>query len=154
MEVMVLKVNVVCSKEKQKKIEEKLKQAGFTIALDGDFVFKEVDYKQESFIGFSDDAFTIVSYKEVLYVEAFDHDVFLKTLEKTFKIKEKLYQVELILEDHGFVRINKSQIVNIKGIKSMIPSLNSRMNLIMKNKEMLYVSRVYLSNFKESIGFK
>lgn len=54
----------------------------------------------------------------------------------------------------GFIRINKSQVVNKQMIKSIIPSLNSRMNIVMKNKELLYVSRVYLSNFKNVIGFK
>ena len=154
MEVRNLKVKVVCKKELQKELEERLKKAGFQISMDADFVLKEVDYKQLGFLGQKDDAYTLIAYQDIVYIEAFDHDVFLKTMSASYKIKEKLYEIALLLEDEGFVRINKSQVVNIKAIMSMIPSFNSRMNILMKNKDMLYVSRNYLANFKESIGFK
>ncbi len=154
LEVMKLKVKIVSSKEQYNKIENKLKQAGFIISDDADFVFKELDYLQDTFIGLLDDEYVLVPYQKILYVEAFDHDVFLKTIDQTYKIKEKLYEVESILQEVGFIRINKSQVVNKQMIKSIIPSLNSRMNIVMKNKELLYISRVYLPNFKNVIGFK
>lgn len=151
---MKLKVKIVSSKEQYKTIETKLKNAGFIISEDADFVFKELDYKQETFIGQYEGQYELIPYQSILYVEAFDHDVFVHTLGKSYKIKEKLYEVESSLQELGFVRINKSQVINKHMIKSIIPSLNSRMNILMKNKDMLYVTRVYLSNFKETIGFK
>ena len=150
----MLKVKVVCKKEDQKEIEDKLKKAGFTLAEDADYVFKQNNPYHGGFLGQKEDAYMLIPYEDILYIEAFDHDVFLKTMNTSYKIKEKLYEAAIILEEHGFVRINKSQVINIKAIKSMIPSLNSRMNILMNNKDMLYVSRNYLANFKESIGFK
>ena len=71
-----------------------------------------------------------------------------------YKIKEKLYEIETILYEKNFIRINKSQVINKYGIKTIIPSFNSRINLVMKNDDILYVTRVYSSRFKEFIGFK
>jgi len=153
-EVMNLKVKIVSTNEKYPEIEEKLKQSGFIISDDAEFIFKEVNYVQNTFIGSIEDEFEVIHISKIIYFEAFDHNVFIKTLEKKYRIKEKLYEVEVILNDKGFVRINKSQIINKFGIKTLIPSMNSRFNIVMKNNDLLYVTRVYSSKFKESIGFK
>lgn len=149
-----LKVKIICANEKYKEIENKLKKAGFEISDDADFVFKDLEFKQSSFIGYANELYEVIELNRIIYFEAFDHDVYIKTKEKTFKIKEKLYEVELLLIENGFIRINKSQVININAIKTIKPSLNSRMNLIMKNNELLYVTRVYTQKFKELIGFK
>ena len=154
LEVMKLKVKIVCAKDKYTEIETQLKKAGFIISDDADFVLKEVDYIQDSFIGLIDSQYEVVHYSKILYFESFNHDVFMKTLDKTYQIKEKLYEIESVLSEKGFIRINKSQIINKFAIKTLIPSFNTRINLIMKNEDLLYVTRVYSSNFKEFIGFK
>lgn len=149
-----LKVKIVSSKDKYKQIEKKLKTAGFIISEDAQFVFKELDYNQDSVIGFKDASYEIIPLSKILYFEAYDHDVFLKTFDTTYEIKEKLYEVESMFQENGFIRINKSQVIQKAGIKKIIPSFNSRINLEMKNGDVLYVTRVYASRFKTFIGFK
>lgn len=153
-EVMKLKVKIISSKDNYIKYKKQLESAGFIISDDADIVFKEVDMVQDTFIGLLEDQYEVIHYSKILYFEAFGHDIFLRTIDKEYKIKEKLYEIETILYEKNFIRINKSQIINKYGIKTIIPSFNSRINLVMKNDDILYVTRVYSSRFKEFIGFK
>jgi two-component system response regulator LytT len=150
---MNLKVKIIAKKENYEKYSEMLKKSGFIISEDADLVFKEKDYHSDSFLGKKDDKYEVIHYSKILYVESYGHDVYLKTQHKDYLVKERLYEVESILSEHHFIRINKSMIVNKYGIKEIIPSLNSRLTLIMKNDDVVYVTRSYLQIFKEFIGF-
>ena len=154
LEVMKLKVKIIACKENYKKYKKQLESAGFIISEDADVVFKEMDMVQDTFIGLLDDQYVVIHFSKILYFEAFGHDIFAKTIDKEYKIKDKLYEIETILYEKNFIRINKSQIINKYGIKTIIPSFNSRINLVMKNDDILYITRVYSSRFKEFIGFK
>ncbi len=151
---MKLKVKIISSKDNYIKYKKQLESAGFIISDDADIVFKEVDMVQDTFIGLLEDQYEVIHYSKILYFEAFGHDIFLRTIDKEYKTKEKLYEIETILYEKNFIRINKSQIINKYGIKTIIPSFNSRINLVMKNDDVVYVTRVYSSRFKEFIGFK
>lgn len=51
---------------------------------------------------------------EVLYFESVDNRTFLYTEGEVVEIKERLYKIESALSDKDFIRISKSQVVNIK----------------------------------------
>jgi len=150
---MNLKIKVLARQENYQVYVDKLEQAGFIISDDADLIFKEVDYNAESFLGKKEDKYEVVHYSKILYIESFGHDVFLKTQTQDYLIKERLYEMESMLSERNFIRINKSMIVNKYGIKEIIPSLNSRLTLLMKNGDVLYVTRSYLQMFKDFIGF-
>lgn len=150
---MSLKVKIVAKIENYHKYKKMLEESGFIVSEDANLIFKEKDYQSDSFLGKKEEKFEVIHYSKILYVESFGHDVYLKTLSEDFLVKERLYEVESILSEHKFIRINKSMIVNKYGIKEIIPSLNSRLTLIMKNEDVLYVTRSYLQIFKEFIGF-
>ena len=152
-EVMELKVKIIASKENYDLYKEKLESAGFIISNDADLVLKETTFTQDTFIGNKEDKYEIIHYSKILYFESFGHNIVLKTLNAEYSVKEKLYEIEAILLDKFFIRVNKSQIINKFGIKEIIPSLNSRINLKMKNGDIVYVSRSYTQRFKEFIGF-
>ena len=148
-----MNIRVIASKENKEKYIKMLKQAGFTISNDATLTFKEDDYIQDSFIGEKNGSYEIIHYQTILLIESFGHQIVLHTLSNDYTIKEKLYELESILHDKGFIRINKSTIVNKKGIKSIKPTFNGRIDLLMKNNTTLYVSKTYNKKFKEFIGF-
>ncbi len=150
---MKLKVKIIACKENYEKYKEKLELAGFIISNDSELIFKETNFNQETFIGSFDSKYEIVHYSNILYFESFGHNIIMKTINKELNIKEKLYEIENILLDKSFIRVNKSQIVSKFGIQEIIPSFNSRINLKMKNGDIVYVSRNYSQKFKEIIGF-
>lgn len=95
------------------------------------------------------DAFEIIAYKDILYFEGADNYVFSYTAIDKFRIKNKLYELEKTLYDHGFIRINKSVLVNIMHISEIIPWFNAKLLLKLKNNNELEVSRSYVHAFRE-----
>ncbi len=148
-----MKVKIICKKENYKLYEQMLTSAGFIVDEDADLIFKEQNFVQETIIGKVNDRYEIIHYSQIIYVESYGHDVYLHTEERDYSIKEKLYEIEGLYEDKGFIRINKSCVVNKYQIKEIRPSFNTKLELIMKNKQKLEVTRSYYNRFKEFIGF-
>lgn len=148
-----MKVKIISKKENYDKYRKMLEKAGFTIDEDANLVFKEEDYTPIHFVGKINDQYSIIPFDEVVYIESFGRDIFLYTETNHYQIKEKLYEIEGKYEEYGFVRINKSQIVNKSYIKKIKPLFNSKIKIILKTNQVLEISRTYLEHFRESIGF-
>lgn len=73
-----------------------------------------------------------------------DNHTFLYTVDDVMEIDQRLYELENILSDKDFVRISKSQIVNINKIQSLKPELNRTILATMCNNEKLSISRKYV----------
>lgn len=147
-----MKIKLVCKKENYEKYKKMLDISGFEISTDASLTFKEDDFVQETFIGFNNGTYEIIHFRNIIFIESFGHDIILHTLDKEYRIKDKLYEIEGILHDKGFIRINKSTIVNKFGIKEINPTFNSRIILLMKNGNKLTVTRSYNLEFKKFIG--
>lgn len=103
-------------------------------------------------VGKLDDKFAMVEYKDIHYFNANSNDVFFHT-DQSYQCKFKLYELESSLKDMGFIRINKSEIVNIKKVKEIVPWFNSRLILVLANDQELVVTKSYTKIFKDYIGF-
>ena len=88
-----------------------------------------------------------VQLEDVVFFEAFGDDCFCVMGDKKYKIKMKLYDTESFAPS-GFVRINKSYVVNVFKIITLTPQVNSKFKIRMKNQEVLFVNRSYLKHFK------
>lgn len=90
-----------------------------------------------------------INIKDILYFEALDNDVFAIINKERFYVLEKLYVLEQILTERNFVRVSKSFLVNIAHILVIKPMLNSKLKLVMSNKDVVEVNRTYVKSFKE-----
>lgn len=57
-----------------------------------------------------------INASDVLYFESVDNRTFLYTEGDVMEVKQRLYELEDILSEKDFIRISKSQIVNINKI--------------------------------------
>ena len=89
---------------------------------------------------------------DVLYFESVDNRTFLYTENDVLEVKQRLYELEVILSDKDFIRISKSQIVNINKIKSLKPELNRTILATMCNGEQLYISRKYVQTIRNMLS--
>lgn len=90
-----------------------------------------------------------VDIKDILYFEALDNDVFAIVGNVRYYVLEKLYVLEQALTERNFVRVSKSFLVNIAHINFIKPMINSKLKLIMDNKDVVEVNRTYVKTFKE-----
>jgi len=113
---------------------------------------KKANLMQEHLIGQLDENYEIINYKEIILFEAQNSIIYASTNNKKYRIKDKLYQLEEELAAEGFIRINKSEIVNILHIREIVPWFNGRLLLKLDNKREVEVSRSYAGNFKDFLG--
>lgn len=91
-----------------------------------------------------DNALYFVNSSDVLYFESVDNRTFLYTNDDVMEIRQRLYELEIILSDKDFIRISKSQIININKVASLKPEINRTILATMFNGEQLSISRKYV----------
>jgi DNA-binding LytR/AlgR family response regulator len=104
-------------------------------------------------LGQSGDNYELVNYQDIILLETEAGNIYARTtMDKDYRIKEKLYELENMLTGEGFIRINKSNIVNILHINEIVPWFNGRLLLKLNNNKEVEVSRSYAGDFKEFLG--
>jgi len=85
---------------------------------------------------------------QVFYFESVDKKTFAYLKDQIYEVEERLNSIEEELGDIGFIRINKSNVVNIYYIQAIKPEINMRVRAIMENGEYLMINRSYKKNFE------
>ena len=97
--------------------------------------------------------YELINYQDIILLETASGDIYARTSKgKDYRLKEKLYELEKLLASDGFIRINKSNIVNILHINEIVPWFNGRLLLKLNNQKEVEVSRSYASDFKRFLG--
>lgn len=99
-----------------------------------------------------DDKTFLINPTDALYFESVDDHTFLYTKDNVYEVRHRLYELEELLSDRDFIRISKSQIVNINCIKSLVPELNRSLSATLSNGEILTVSRRYVKPLRILLG--
>lgn len=94
----------------------------------------------------------LINSSDVLYFESVDNHTFLYTEDDVMEVKQRLYELEDILSDKDFIRVSKSQIVNINKVRSLRPELNRTILATMCNGEQLYISRKYVQAIRNILS--
>ena len=93
----------------------------------------------------------VIPVSDIYNVESVDKKTFVYCEEEIFQSNYRLYEIEELLSDSGFVRVSKATILNIEkltGIKTMV---NSRLEAMLSNGESVCVTRKYLKEIKEAL---
>ncbi len=77
--------------------------------------------------------------------------VFALSKEEKYTVSSKLYELEKQMDELLFVRISKSELVNIKKIKSLDMNISGTIRLEMKNGYETFVSRRNVSKIKRML---
>lgn len=104
--------------------------------------------------GISNDGFVPLELGKIAFFNACGNDTFANTIDgQSFRIKHKLYELDESILPRSFIRINKSEIINIKHVIKIIPMFKGKLVLKMQGcKNPLDISRNYTKEFKERIG--
>jgi DNA-binding LytR/AlgR family response regulator len=92
-----------------------------------------------------------VDARNILYFSMIGDDLYAIMMQTKLIMKYKLYELEELLENKGFIRTSKHAIVNMTKINYIKPAINSKIELEMINKEIIEVNRSYLKSFKEAL---
>ncbi|MCE0540790.1 LytTR family transcriptional regulator DNA-binding domain-containing protein [Kineosporia rhizophila] len=103
-------------------------------------------------IGQRNDAFVVLTAREVLVVEASADGIFAVTAAGRLRVRATLQQVESDWAALGFVRANRSQLVNLAHVKEIVPWFNSRYVLRIAGGSEVEVSKVYARQLRSTLG--
>ncbi len=94
----------------------------------------------------------LIDLKSILYVETVERNSFIYTEGGVFESQLRLYELEAMLAEHNFIRINKSTLVNLNMIESLKSDIDRRIRVTLKNGYQLIISRAYAEDFKAKLG--
>ena len=107
---------------------------------------------EQSLIVQKDGSTEKLKYEEVCYFESVDDLTFVYTEKTVYRCREKLYELEQLLENSTFVRISKSCILNIDYLESVKAAFNGKLEALLSNGEKVIINRHYVSAFKKKFG--
>lgn len=146
-----MKIRLLVSEEERKKLKIHLECKGFEINdIEYDYTLTS-NSPIDKIIGYIDKEIYLINPKEVLYFESFGNDIICHTNNSKVKVRYRLYELENLFTNIGYMRISNSYIVNLNQIKSIKPTMNSKFILTMNNDNMIEVTRSYYTLFKRFI---
>ena len=102
--------------------------------------------------GIKDEKLEIIDENEIISIFAQDGKIYADTKKGVYEIKLRLYELENILDKTKFVRISKSEIINLKAVKNFDLSFTGTISVEMKNGKISYVSRRFVAKIKKILG--
>ncbi len=102
--------------------------------------------------GFIDDKIQILNQNDIISIYSNDGKTFALTSNKEYRLKQRLYELEELLDKRFFVRISKSEIINLKMIDSLDLNFIGTIYVKFKNGTNTYVSRRYVKKIKEILS--
>lgn len=95
----------------------------------------------------------LVDITSIIFIGSTEGKTLIKTTEAEYKISDPLVTLEKKLNAATFARVHRSYLVNVNAISEIEPWFNSTYNLIMKDGSKVPVSRTYVKELKQLLGF-
>lgn len=105
----------------------------------------------EFLIGKDEEMQHILKPDDIHYFHTESESVVAVTAAGSYKLKEKLYELEEILPSGKFIRLSKSVIVNLHELSRFEASFNGTLCVYFKSGAKEYVSRTYVNTVKEAL---
>lgn len=94
----------------------------------------------------------VLRLSEIIRFYALNQRVLAQDERGTYSIHQKLYELEESLDERQFLRISKSEIVNLKEIKRLDMNLKGTIKIILSGDIETYTSRRKISVLKRNLG--
>lgn len=107
-------------------------------------VLKKYNHK---LIGKLENEEIIFPLNDVYYFESVDKKTFAYLSDKVLKIEDILIDIEKAYFELGFIRVNKSTVLNIYKVDTLKSELNMKVIAILDNGEKVQINRSYKAKF-------
>lgn len=106
----------------------------------------------DKIVAFRDKEVFILSHEEIIRLFAQDKRVFIKTKNGTFSSRLTISELENRLGKKKFIKISRSDIVNLDFVKKLDLSFTGTIAVELTNGDVVYVSRRNLKEFRRVLG--
>jgi len=144
-----MKIKNMCSEKNYKSVNALIDKSDFDLSDEAEVIIIDSNDEPINLIGYDNNCMLKLNSNDILLIESYNNNIYAKTKSVSVQIKSKLYEVELLLSQKGFIRVNKSQIINLKTIVRIKPMLNYRIKVHLEDNFIVFVSRKYYHSFIE-----
>lgn len=149
-------MRIAVAKNFKEELKKAIKESNVTL-VDTDEEFDFVCLEKSIYLGDSitlkaDGKYFLKSIEDILYFRMIGNQLTCSDGVREYKINLKLYQVEQKYQHNHFIRVSKSDVVNIKKVEEITVLPFSKYELLMEDKEKIYVTRSYYAMFKNRFG--
>ncbi|MNI24905.1 Sensory transduction protein LytR [compost metagenome] len=95
----------------------------------------------------------LVNISKLIYISSLEGKTIIATDDQQYKVNEPLITYEQKLQNTSIVRVHRAFLVNLDAIVEIQPWFHSTYTLLMKDGSKVPVSRTYLKDLKQLIGF-
>lgn len=88
---------------------------------------------------------------DIFYFESVDKKIFVYCEKEVYRSNYKLYELEEMLSQVGFVRVSKSVLLNVEKLTAIKTLVNSKLEAKLSNGESVCVTRKYLKDIKNEL---
>ena len=88
---------------------------------------------------------------DIFYFESVDKKVFVYCEKVVYRSNYKLYELEEMLSQVGFVRVSKSVLLNVEKLMGIKTLVNSKLEAKLSNGESVCVTRKYLKDIRSEL---
>ena len=106
----------------------------------------------DKIVAFQSKEVFILSFDEIIRIYAQDKSVYIKTKDNTYTTRLTIYEFESKADRRNFIRISRSEIVNLEYVKRLDLSFTGTIAVELANGDVSYVSRRKLKEFKKALG--
>ena len=149
-----MKIRLDVGEKRRREVEQALTACGIEIDDGADLILCETVHGPERLLVRDDETGELVPLPvdDIVYIEAFGHDMEVHTCERRYRLTERLYKLLDTLGPERFLRISNSVIIAKDKISSISPTLSMKFVLTMQNGKRVDVTRSYYYIFKDGIG--
>lgn len=106
----------------------------------------------DKIVAFQSKEVFILSFDEIIRIYAQDKSVYIKTKDNTYTTRLTIHEFESKADRRNFIRISRSEIVNLDYVKRLDLSFTGTIAVELLNGDVSYVSRRKLKEFKKALG--
>ena len=148
-----MKLRISVSEARYDAVKHQLEAHGLEISDDAEYMITETSRSSSLLPVRSDDKESLmISPADVIYIEAFGKEIEVHTRQGTYYAKDRMYQLESLLDPREFLRVSKSVIISRKHVRKIRPSLSMKFILSMSDGTLVDVTRTYYSDFRRFFG--
>ena len=103
-------------------------------------------------VGYLDDKVEMVTADSIVRFYTQGKNVYAATEQKEYRLRQRLYELEEMLDEQNFIRISNSEMVNVKKIIRLDTSLTGTIRIQLQGGIESYVSRRNVSKIKKALG--
>lgn len=103
-------------------------------------------------LGYQGEEITALEPGDILRFYGADKSVFAQTAAGEYRVRERLYELEEVLDPRQFVRISQSELVNLRKVTGLDLSLSGTIKMTLSGGVVCWVSRRNVKNIKKALG--